>query len=812
MRGFKNFTVLILVLLVGTNSAVPQPLKLAGTDPFLAFRLYNLSPTPRDWTEASKNFQTIFDSQKAPDVRAKMAFALGIMSYKNGDFVKAANYLGESINLKTHLDDYAHYYIGLIERDNKDLNGARLHFTSVKNHQPPSSREADAEIQLAQIAKIQNHWEEAYQLLAHLERKHRHDPQYQDIVYNLLEAALQGRHSFEACRASARLYSRFAPYSLSHGWGFDLSKAKVGDKDVRCSVTVKDQDRRMEQLLNAGEFEEVRSELKEWMASAKNPESVGHVEMELGQLALAEGKSKEAIDHLLNAQDKLKNNLTVQMLLSKAYAQSDDYPSAVENYLKASQMGPRFGRKATLAQKALFQAAFLSYQYRNYDGAARIFETIARQGRGQFVWDAKWHLAWIRYLKGDYEGAKKEFTELSHNRHFSAVDQEKLTYWRAMSEYRDGNLDEAKSLFTDLAKKSRLGYYTGAAQARLASIWPAAPAAMPAPPQVSSPPSPSATPAPEVSQRKPASEETLSADKEVEKLDEGTNEDEEAGVTDSGPFELGPPITSLRSQAMVDRFERAKDLIDLGFNSWALLELREIERRTTNRGYLQSLMAEYSKAGDFSRSATIADNVFETERVQGGITGSFSLWTYAFPEAYSHFVISDGKKYEVPPSLVWSVMRGESGFREDIHSQAGAMGLMQLIIPTAKKVAQGLGLSDFKNSMLLTPETNILLGTKYLKRLDKVMTHNLPLIIASYNAGPHRVKGWLKDFGDLDLDEFVEHIPYVETRNYVKKVMRNYFVYETLYEKKENPLSCLAGKPTIKFEGPKPTSESWEEL
>ena len=63
---------------------------------------------------------------------------------------------------------------------------------------------------------------------------------------------------------------------------------------------------------------------------------------------------------------------------------------------------------------------------------------------------------------------------------------------------------------------------------------------------------------------------------------------------------------------------------------------------------------------------------------------------------------------------------------------------------------------------------------RYLKRLNKTMGNNLPLTIASYNAGPHRVQGWLKDIGGLDLDEFIEHIPYLETRNYVKKVLRNY--------------------------------------
>ncbi len=786
----------------------------SAPDQLSGFRSYNQS-LKKNNDEAIKALKTQFENEKDPQMRAKMSFALGIFSFKSGDSVNAAKYLGEAINLKTYLDDYAHFYIGLIERDNKDLNGAKLHFATVQSHQPPSSKEAEAEISMAQIAKTQGKWSDAFALLVHLEYKHRHDPQYQDIIYNLIEASFQNHHTFEACKAAVKLYSHFPAYTLGKKWGFDLNKVQVEGFPLRCTVTVRDQDLRMDQLLLAGEFDEVQNELSEWQTKARadpksQPEALAHVEMQLGQLDLAEGKSKEALTHFQSAQKEIKDNLNLQMLLSKAYAQSDDYPNAVENYLKASQMGPKFRNRKSPAQKALFQAAFLSYQYQNYDGASRIFEEIASRGSGQFAWDAKWHLAWIRYLKGDFDGAKKEFLDLTHNRHASPLDIEKLTYWRAMAELRDGNIPEAKILFNQLALNLRSGYYTGAAISRLASLNENQQGQKPG-----TLPSPSPTTGIKVTlanffSRKPASEETLSSDKEVEKLDEPPVEDDE-GIT-SQPFELGPPITSLKNAALVERFDRAKDFIDLGFNSWAISELREIERRTTNRDYLHSLMTEYTKAGDYFRSATIADSVFEAERVQSGMAGSRTLWSYAFPQAFARYVIADSRKFGVSSSLIWSIMRGESGYREDIHSSAGAMGLMQLIPPTAKKIANGT-VDDFNTQMLLSADTNIVLGTKYLKRLDSVMKQNLPLVIASYNAGPHHVLGWLKDFGDLEFDEFIEHIPYLETRNYVKKVMRNYFIYESLYNgKNSNILRCLTQKPTFKYDGPKQTSESWDEI
>src|ERR1039458_4906855 len=100
-------------------------LAAGGDDAVISIRSYN--QTIKNQTDENyKKLLIQFEGEKDPVIRAKDAFGLGIVAYKKKDFQKAANYLGDSINLKTHLDDYAHFYIGLIERDNKDLNGAKL--------------------------------------------------------------------------------------------------------------------------------------------------------------------------------------------------------------------------------------------------------------------------------------------------------------------------------------------------------------------------------------------------------------------------------------------------------------------------------------------------------------------------------------------------------------------------------------------------------------------------------------------------------------------------------------------------------------
>jgi len=113
---------------------------------------------------------------------------------------------------------------------------------------------------------------------------------------------------------------------------------------------------------------------------------------------------------------------------------------------------------------------------------------------------------------------------------------------------------------------------------------------------------------------------------------------------------------------------------------------------------------------------------------------------------------------------------------------------------------------------LLKPEVNIRLGTQYLARLGTKFKGQLPLVAAAYNAGPHRVEGWLVNFGHLDTDEFVEHIPFLETRNYVKKVVRAHTFYRRLYAKDQKSADFLAKGLGVPIPSRASTRESWEAL
>lgn len=153
-----------------------------------------------------------------------------------------------------------------------------------------------------------------------------------------------------------------------------------------------------------------------------------------------------------------------------------------------------------------------------------------------------------------------------------------------------------------------------------------------------------------------------------------------------------------------------------------------------------------------------------------------------FPEAFQKDILAAAEENNLHPMLVASLTKQESAFQPDALSKADAMGLMQLILPTAKELK-----ADARKNDLLDPFVNTKLGAAYLRKLLDRFNGNIALALAGYNAGPTRAAQWQKKFLEIDamkknfqLDLFVETIPFTETRRYVSSILRNYVWYRVL--------------------------------
>jgi len=163
-----------------------------------------------------------------------------------------------------------------------------------------------------------------------------------------------------------------------------------------------------------------------------------------------------------------------------------------------------------------------------------------------------------------------------------------------------------------------------------------------------------------------------------------------------------------------------------------------------------------------------------------------------FPLAYKNTVKQFSQQYSVPAEFVYAIIRQESGFREDVTSSAGALGLMQVMPRTAAVVSKADKITYDNAKQLFQSQKNINIGIAYLKQLAKRFSNHPVLVAAAYNAGPRQVVYWLRTHPPKEIDEWIETLPWQETRNYLKNVMAFYVVYQYRLDQKPDLRNFLA--------------------
>ena len=231
--------------------------------------------------------------------------------------------------------------------------------------------------------------------------------------------------------------------------------------------------------------------------------------------------------------------------------------------------------------------------------------------------------------------------------------------------------------------------------------------------------------------------------------------------------------------------DQLKELYQLGEDNWAWkLWQMETANQTSlsveeqfTEGVLKLTQGRYLKGISQISSLQFRDQPEDYSRWQS-LREKPMYWHSLFPFPYNDSILNWSGKRDLNPLLTISLIRQESRFEKDIGSVAGARGLMQIMPATGKWVANKVNLREYS---LSNPENNIQLGTWYLDYTHSRYNNNSMLAVASYNAGPGNVAKWVDRYGLKDADEFVEKIPFSETKGYVEAVFGNYWNYLQLY-------------------------------
>jgi soluble lytic murein transglycosylase len=434
---------------------------------------------------------------------------------------------------------------------------------------------------------------------------------------------------------------------------------------------------------------------------------------------------------------------------ARALSRADRDPDAIGYYQRVVAEYPR----SDWAPEAQFLSGWLEFNMGHYKQALpHLEETRRRFPRSKFADDALWFISYGHYLLGDLDQALPLFAQLSERG--DRLEGGKGQYWHARTLQKLKREKEALPEYRALVGRFPLSWYALLARARLAE------AGQKIDPFGDRPRSPDGATAVATSV-----DESLAADPLIQRVDE---------------------------------------LIAAGLGSFAGEELERGEKAFLKRhphpAALAMALDRYRKAGNFARPWMMAASYGGSRAFDAPPKGPARVWwEHSLPLAYRDMVEKWRPLGGSPDYYLWAIMRKESGFDPHVHSYADAIGLLQMIPPTTRRVAPALGLT-YSDDFLFDPEMNIRTGSWYIGKLLAKFKGQIPLGAGSFNSGPRPVMRWIDQNGDRPMDEMVELVAYTQTREYMKKVTEIYARYLYFYDHKVYEQSLVVDKHYVKNE------------
>ncbi len=441
-------------------------------------------------------------------------------------------------------------------------------------------------------------------------------------------------------------------------------------------------------------------------------------------------------------------------------------------WVKALYQGARsWGQKglddeaATRRAAAMFEKVWREHPLHSYADDARIreaevYDTLKDEAKsnellvglpvafaaGDQKGEALWRLSFHAWRKGDLAGAKRflqqELALLPREEGWWEAGR--TLYWLGRVADKQGDLVAAADLYARAAREYPLSYYALQSLNRLREKWP------------------------------------QKADALVEELKRAPAGDDDAWRFRARPL-FGEP-----------GFRRGVELARLGLGAEAKrefalagIEVPKKKEKTAPDPEREELLwlaaVLYDRAGEFAISHFIPRHILNAYEREWPVGPNRKRWLLSYPRGYKDLIEKHAATNGQPASLEFAIVREESGFDPLMESFANAIGLTQLTAAPAQRFAQGL---PHDGKALRDPAINVTIGARELGQLWNAYGGAAALAIAGYNAGEGAVNKWMKDpdRAGMTLDEFVEAIPYDETRGYTKRVLASFFAYCWLYD------------------------------
>ncbi len=455
------------------------------------------------------------------------------------------------------------------------------------------------------------------------------------------------------------------------------------------------------------------------------------------QARLKKGKSlyllkrySEAISYLQISKEstlslELKRDST--FALANAYQKIGNLTEAFINFEKVKNDFPQ----TVEAEESFFKIGKIRFDQGDFQEATKVFEQLSQAyPHGKFRDQALWLIGWNAYHRADWNNALK-FLSLLEQGATDSPTQGKALYWEAKIFEKQGNPQKAAETFQKTSQVSPFSYYGFMALKQL--------------------------------KKSKDLSETPAIPKEWVVL------------------KIPPSIEKNKKASSGNRYQKIIALYSLGFGKQSLLEFdRAIKESEGDFNSLLEFMNSSRSSDAYYIPVLIGQkqwDVFKKAFANPTIAEQYRTYLQ-YPFAFRPLIQKAAKEFSLSPHFIVALMRQESAFQPWIVSSANAQGLTQLLPSTAQSRARKIGVQI---TNLFDPELNIRIGSAELAAQLQRFSGNWVAVMIAYNAGPGRASEWLSQNGNLPIDEFIEEIPFAETNLYAKLVLRNYWIYKSLY-------------------------------
>jgi soluble lytic murein transglycosylase len=540
-------------------------------------------------------------------------------------------------------------------------------------------------------------------------------------------AAAKGEKPLTAAADYLDLYFRFPLNDEAKAAGQRIGSLQAALGEQFPGTPLQTQMARAEAFYMAKRWHEARSEYADLLLKLSGADHE-RAELRVAQSDVQSGGSYE----LLFAVPLTDPELDAERIfaISQAYRSQNLEPRMLDEVDQLEKRHPQ----SPWVEDGLYSTGNYYWVNLDRDRAAEFYRrTLELFPDGKNSQSASWRVAWTAYLERKPEAA--DMLEAYVRRFPTSSYIQDALYWLGRVYERSGNAAHARSFYQASATRFPLTYFGAKAAARL----------LPEPEGIGDAP---VDPAVILSMIPPAP-----------------------------PL---PPVDQPLPAKAQEREARAHALSDIAFDSSAELEYRAAYAATRAPRLLIDAAGAAIAAGHYSVGISTMRQVFPQLEARRVPEIPNEAWRTAFPLPYESSLRSAAAGNHVDPMFMAGLIRQESAFESNAVSHQGAMGLMQVLPSTASKLARQLKVR-YARASLTDPGYNLKLGARYLADLIQVFgTHEA--VLAAYNAGEDRVVQWTTGQNYLETAEFVESIPFTETREYVQIVIRNAEVYRQVYD------------------------------